>query len=250
MQLKRVRVLKIAMSGAPVLGLPNFDDKFVLGTDSPGSGMCTILKQNGHPICYFSKQLCQAFTYVLLQQQRLVKVHFLALTVPQVNFITKFKESLNLDKDFQALLTKVRDKPTKHKELQIPCCSLRGDMFVPSTSPLKLTLLDEFHSSTIGGHIRIHRTFEQFQENLFSQGMHQDVVQFVKALLHIHTVILVVVDRLSKAAYFGSLPTQFTAIKVVELFVHMVCKLHNMPRSVVSDRDPILLSHFARATSS
>lgn len=87
--------------------------------------------------------------------RRLVNVHCLALIVPQVNFITKFKESLNLDKDFQAILTKVRDKPTEHKEFQILDGMLffKGEVFMPSTSPLKLTLLEEFHSSTIGGHI-------------------------------------------------------------------------------------------------
>jgi len=42
------------------------------------------------------------------------------------------------------------------------------------------------------------------------------------------------------------LPTSFTAIKVVDMFTVMVCKLHGMPKSIVSDRDPIFMSNFWR----
>ncbi|PNX84282.1 hypothetical protein L195_g040340 [Trifolium pratense] len=130
----------------------------------------------------------------------------------------------------------------------------------------------------------VHRTFGRLQENVFWEGMRKDVTAFVKSCVicqqtkpathspygllqplpipgqvwedisldfvvglpsfQANTVILVVVDRLSKAAHFGMLPTQFTAAKVADLFVRMICKLHGMPRSIVSDRDPIFLSRF------
>ncbi|KAI4318246.1 hypothetical protein L6164_026034 [Bauhinia variegata] len=61
-----------------------------------------------------------------------------------------------------------------------------------------------------------------------------------------HTMILVVVDRFSKATHFGMLPTHFTAAIVVDLFCHIVCKHHGMPRSIFFDRDPMFMSIFWR----
>lgn len=59
-----------------------------------------------------------------------------------------------------------------------------------------------------------------------------------------NSVILVVVDRFSKGAHFGSLSGSYTAFKVARLFVFLVTKLHGMPRSIISDRDPIFVSKF------
>ena len=59
-----------------------------------------------------------------------------------------------------------------------------------------------------------------------------------------YTTILVVVDRLSKHAYFGALPRSYTAPRVAQLFVTMVCRLHGIRRSIILDRDPIFLSKF------
>jgi len=58
--------------------------------------------------------------------------------------------------------------------------------------------------------------------------------------------IFVVVDRLSKSAHFLALAHPYTAKIVAEKFVDGVVKLHGMPRSIISDRDPIFISHFWR----
>lgn len=63
--------------------------------------------------------------------------------------------------------------------------------------------------------------------------------------LHLYKlVIMVAVDRLSKYTHFCSLPHQFTPAMVAQLFLDQVFKLHVMPTSIVSDRDPTFTSKF------
>lgn len=62
-----------------------------------------------------------------------------------------------------------------------------------------------------------------------------------------YTVIFVVVDRFSKGAHFGALPSSYTAYKVARMFISMVAKHHGMPKSIISDRDPIFISKFWQA---
>ena len=61
-----------------------------------------------------------------------------------------------------------------------------------------------------------------------------------------NTCIFVVVDCFSKGLHLGMLPTHHTAHTVATLFMEMVGQLHGMPRSIVSDRDPLFISKFWR----
>lgn len=59
-----------------------------------------------------------------------------------------------------------------------------------------------------------------------------------------NSVILVIMDRFSKGLHLGALPQHHTTLSVVRLFMEISGKLHGMPRSLVSDRDPLFVSHF------
>lgn len=60
---------------------------------------------------------------------------------------------------------------------------------------------------------------------------------------HGHTTILVIMDRFSKGIHLGMLRFHYTTHLVALLFMELVGKLHGMPRSLVSDHDP-MFNHF------
>ena len=58
------------------------------------------------------------------------------------------------------------------------------------------------------------------------------------------SVIMVVVDRLTKYAHFCALSHPFNASTVATAFMETVQKLHGTPKIIVSDRDPIFTGNF------
>ena len=71
-------------------------------------------------------------------------------------------------------------------------------------------------------------------------------MDFVEGLPKSHRmdVVFVVVDKLTKYVHFIALSHLYSASKVAILFVQHVFKLHDMPNSIVSDRDPAFTSLF------
>lgn len=59
--------------------------------------------------------------------------------------------------------------------------------------------------------------------------------------------IWVVVDRLTKSAHFIPVRNTLNVEKLAEIYVAEIVRLHGVPTSIVSDRDPKFTSHFWRA---
>jgi hypothetical protein len=58
------------------------------------------------------------------------------------------------------------------------------------------------------------------------------------------SVILTLIDRFSKSAHFIKLGHLYTATSVAQEFFTNIIRLHGMPKSIVSDRDPVFMSRF------
>jgi hypothetical protein len=79
------------------------------------------------------------------------------------------------------------------------------------------------------------------------QGAWQEVtMDFVEGLPtseHFNAIV-VVLDRLTKYAHFIPVKHPYNAQGIAKLFLDNVVKLHGLPCSIVTDRDPIFLSTF------
>jgi len=56
------------------------------------------------------------------------------------------------------------------------------------------------------------------------------------------TMIMILVDRLSKYVHFAPLKAYYMSTQVADLFMKTVVKLHGFSKSIVSDRDKVFMS--------
>jgi hypothetical protein len=145
-------------------------------------------------------------------------------------------------------------------------------------------VLSELHATPIIGHSRFTKTYDRVKRYFFWDGMKQDIhnflvecdvcqhnkgeivkylgtlqplpippaiwrdisLDFITSLpkLGNKSVIMVVVDFLSKYAHFCALQHPFTGSTMAQLFMDQVFKLHGMPHSIVSDHDPTFTNNF------
>ena len=59
-----------------------------------------------------------------------------------------------------------------------------------------------------------------------------------------HDAVWVVVDRLPKSAHFLTVRTTFALERFYRLYIREIVRLHGVPVSIVSDRDPRFTAHF------
>ncbi|VFR01427.1 unnamed protein product [Cuscuta campestris] len=157
-------------------------------------------------------------------------------------------------------------------------------LYLSSSSKLRDQLLHEFHATPLTGHQGVERTFRRLAQVFYWPSMRWDVRQFVASCAVCQatkystqhpagllqplpildqvwesasmdfitglppsqgfTVIMVVVDRLSKYSHFGALAAGFDSPRVARLFTDVVVKHHGFPRSVISDKDSVFMSLF------
>ena len=149
---------------------------------------------------------------------------------------------------------------------------------------LRKQLVEYFHGDAVGGHSGVHVTVKKLGAIFYWKGLKKMVKQWVRdcdvcqrqkpdlsgylgliqplpilekiwsevsmdfieklPISHGKSVIMVVVDRLSKYAHFMALSHPFNASQVAQVFLDCAYRLHGLPQAIVSDIDKIFLSNF------
>ena len=65
-----------------------------------------------------------------------------------------------------------------------------------------------------------------------------------------HDFVWVIVDRLTKSAHFIPIRIDYSMDRLAELYVDEIVRLHGVPLSIVSDRDPQFTSRFLKELQS
>jgi hypothetical protein len=71
-----------------------------------------------------------------------------------------------------------------------------------------------------------------------------DFIMGLPRIGKLHDLIMVVVENLTKDSHFIPLKTTHKATYVADIFMKEVARLHGIPKTIVSDRDPKFTSNF------
>lgn len=157
-------------------------------------------------------------------------------------------------------------------------------LFIPDHKDWRANLLTEYHNTPLAGHSGVQPTVARLTTSFYWPSLYTAVKEFVKNcvtcqqsknqtqkklgllqalplpsqvwekltmdfITHLpnsfgHTVIWVICDRLTKYVHFIALSSKFTAEDLANCFLVEIFRLHGIPKTIISDRDPLFLSKF------
>nr|GEV15399.1 Ty3/gypsy retrotransposon protein [Tanacetum cinerariifolium] len=267
-----VRSYATAMTTLPTLALPDFSKPFEVTTDASSTGVGAVLSQADHPIAFFSKKMgprmqsSSAYTrelYAITEAVRKWRQYLLGRrfkiytdqhslghlltqviqTPDQHKCVTKL-----LGNDFEILY-----KPGRENKVADPLSRVDEPHYLALTMP-NFPGLEEiwrFYSTTSEG-LQILLSIANSPHEPPTYRVHDDLLYrsgriVVPAVSDIRQRVITEYHATPTAvhsAHFIALSPNYTAVTLATTFLQNVYCLHGLPKSIVSDRDPLSLSHF------
>ncbi|GKC45980.1 transposon ty3-I gag-pol polyprotein, partial [Tanacetum coccineum] len=236
----------LELSEASILGLPNFEDMFIVEAGALDVGTGSVLIQNEKPLSYFSRKLGPRMRVAATYQKEL----FAIVEAAYKWRYTKIGATNLVAHALSRVHDEADDVITVFMALSQPLVSLVDDLRKQNETldELKVIHLKLERKEVLDGFWREHGMIlfrdtiirikystqapaSLLQPLLTPSEVWEDVsMDFITGLPVCKdlSVILVVVDRFTKYAHFGTLPASFNAPKVAEVFMDMVVKHHGI----------------------
>ncbi|GJZ43230.1 ty3-gypsy retrotransposon protein [Tanacetum coccineum] len=220
--------LKHQLSHAPILGLPNFDDTFVVEADTSSKGV--------------PNQVADTLSR-MYEEDEGITASFMAMSRPSVGLVNDLKNENETLEELHQLHGKL-DREERLDEFRREQGLMLYQVVIISEPRMRKSVDDFIRKCLVCQQTKYstQATRGLLQPLPTPTAVWEEVsMYFITGLPTFKglTVIFMVVDWFSKYAHFGTLPTSFNAPKVVELFMEIVVKNHGFPKTIVYDRDPI-----------
>ncbi|EGG22119.1 hypothetical protein DFA_04237 [Cavenderia fasciculata] len=248
---------KEILTSKPVMKILDGNKDFVIHTDASNYGVGSVVSQldedgEYHPVIFESRKMTPAErNYSTTDRELLAAIHVLQ------------KDNSQADTENSTL------KRHRKRYLKNNCTIIKNKKHIAK-------ILDESHAGYIGGHLGITKSYMKIRSNYFWIGLHSSIVKFIgscdicqrsnkckaKGFLTSLEIpqrnwmdismdfmslptskngmdnLLVVVDRLSKMVHLMACTKEIDAVGTAKLLFNNVFRLHGLPSSIVSDRDP------------
>ncbi|KAK3136157.1 hypothetical protein QOZ80_5BG0428960 [Eleusine coracana subsp. coracana] len=242
--------LKQALTTAPVLCLPNFNMTFTVECDASGSGCEAVLHQGAGPIAFFSRPVAPRHQGLAAYERELIGL---------VQAIRHWQPYLwgrrFLDKTDHYSLKFLLDQRLATVPQHHWVSKILGFNFTVEYKPGKQNIVADALSrrdeELVGTHAISAPTFPLLEEVRAAAetdpaliALRDQIVAEGLPKVAGKSVILTVVDCFSKYAHFIALAHPYTAESVARAFFDEIVRLHGIPTSITSDRDPVFTSAF------
>ncbi|KAA3483679.1 reverse transcriptase [Gossypium australe] len=172
-------------------------------------------------------------------------------------WLNEVKEGQLVDEELSAKLQQVQNEELEDYGINdegVWC--FKGKVCMPKDQELRQRILQESHSSPYAMHPGGSKLYRDLREQITSTdndsavevgGITMDFVSGFPLTPTKKDSVWVIVDRLTKSAHFIPVRVDYSLQKLAKLYVAEIVRLHGVPVSIISDRDPRFTSQFWKA---